>query len=245
MSKYYKAEDVQELIIACEWRMTLAKERGGTGFVEYDKQVLDVGELRKRLSNLPTIEVSEEDELKFYYVDSIDDYWVGRRLDNFYYAEWVDKLGFVWTHSRYLPWGEHVVAEDTLWKEHTYPSEPREIPFTEWIVGFMKKYSVVPNVGDAISKHDLWRIVEDNAYWVTYNETSKEKGITLTGINQALNECPPVVPKPKEGEWIYKGNSIEPIWNCSECGKQIICSQSELPNYCEDCGAKMRGGKDD
>jgi hypothetical protein len=31
--------------------------------------------------------------------------------------------------------------ETTLWKEYTYPSEPVEIPFTEWIVGFMKKYS--------------------------------------------------------------------------------------------------------
>lgn len=59
MSKYYKAEDIQELITACMWRMTLAKERGGEGFVEYDKQIIDVGELRKRLNELPTIEVME------------------------------------------------------------------------------------------------------------------------------------------------------------------------------------------
>lgn len=57
MSKYYKAEDIQELIAACAWRMTLAKERSGEGFVEYDKKVLDVDELKKRLSTLPTIEV--------------------------------------------------------------------------------------------------------------------------------------------------------------------------------------------
>ena len=86
----------------------------------------------------------EEDQLKFYYVESIDDYWVGRRLDNFYYANWHEGLGFVWSHSRYLPWGKHVVAPETLWKEHTYPSEPKEIPFTEWIVGFMKKYATRP-----------------------------------------------------------------------------------------------------
>lgn len=60
MSKYYKVEDVTELITACEWRMTLAKERHGEGFVDYSKQVLDVDELTKRLSNLPTIEVSED-----------------------------------------------------------------------------------------------------------------------------------------------------------------------------------------
>lgn len=82
----------------------------------------------------------EEDQLKFYYVESIDDYWIGRRLDNFYYADWHEGLGFVWSKSRYLLWGEHIVDENTLWKEHTYPSEPIEIPFTEWIFGFVKKY---------------------------------------------------------------------------------------------------------
>lgn len=65
MSKYYKEEDIQELIDACMWRMTLAKERGGEGFVEYDKKVLDVDELKKRLSILPTIEVVFCEECKY------------------------------------------------------------------------------------------------------------------------------------------------------------------------------------
>lgn len=65
MSKYYKAEDIQELIAACVWRMTLAKERGGEGFVKYDKKVLDVDELKKRLSTLPTIEVVFCKECKY------------------------------------------------------------------------------------------------------------------------------------------------------------------------------------
>lgn len=51
---------------------------------------------------------------------------------------------------------------------------------------------------DCISKHDIWKIIEDNAYWVRYNENSTEKGMTLTGINQALNECPPVIPTVSE-----------------------------------------------
>ena len=92
----------------------------------------------------------EENELKFYYVESIDDYWVGRRLDNFYYANWHEGLGFVWSHSRYLPWGEHIVDENTMWKEHTYPSEPIEMQFTEWIVGFVKKYFAEPKTGEWI-----------------------------------------------------------------------------------------------
>lgn len=86
------------------------------------------------------IEALEQESIKFYYVESLDDYWIGRRLDNFYYATWHGRLGFVWSHSKYLPWGEHIVDENTLWKEHTYPSEPKEIPFVEWIIGFTKKY---------------------------------------------------------------------------------------------------------
>lgn len=86
------------------------------------------------------IEALEQENIKFYYVESLDDYWVGRRLDNFYYATWHERFGFIWSHSKYLPWGEHIVDENTWWKEHTYPSEPKEIPFTEWIVGFTKKY---------------------------------------------------------------------------------------------------------
>ena len=81
-----------------------------------------------------------------------------------------------------------------------------------------------PVCEDAISKHDLWRIVEDNAYWITYNETSKEKGMTLTGINQALNECPPVEPKrlPQPHKCVvYRDGSLcrHPIEACSECPK--------------------------
>lgn len=82
--------------------------------------------------------VKEEDVLKFYYCESEDSYLLGIRIDNFYYAHWNGKR-FVFDMSRYLPWGEHVVAPDTLWKEHTYPSKPKEIDFSSWLQGFIKK----------------------------------------------------------------------------------------------------------
>lgn len=80
----------------------------------------------------------EEDILKFYYCESEDEYYIGKRIDTMYYAKYY-KTGFAWFMSRYLPWGKHVVAPNTLWKEHTYPSEPKEIPFFEWLQGFIKK----------------------------------------------------------------------------------------------------------
>ncbi len=80
----------------------------------------------------------EENILKFYYCDSEDSYLIGIRVGNFYYAHYLDG-SWVFDMSRYLPWGEHVKQESTAWKEHTYPSEPREINFSEWLKGFVKK----------------------------------------------------------------------------------------------------------
>lgn len=83
--------------------------------------------------------VKEEDTLKFYYCESEDDYYIGKRVGNFYYARY-GETGFEWFMSRCVPWGEHIFKPNTLWKEYTYPSEPKEIPFFEWLQGFLKKY---------------------------------------------------------------------------------------------------------
>ena len=95
------------------------------------------------IRSIPAADVVEEENiLKFYYVRSIDEYWIGRRIDNFYYAEYdPESCRWIWTHSRYLPWGKHIVSPTSLWKEHTYPSEPEELPFEEWLQGFVKKHA--------------------------------------------------------------------------------------------------------
>lgn len=89
------------------------------------------------LEELQKVE-KEENILKFYYCDSEDSYLVGLRIGNFYYAHYRDG-SWVFDMSRYLPFGKHVVDERSLWKEHTYPSEPREINFSEWLKGFVEK----------------------------------------------------------------------------------------------------------
>ena len=71
--------------------------------------------------------VKEEDVLKFYYIESEDKYVVGQRIDTRYYAE-VGKTGLCFYMSRYLPWGED-----------GFSSEPKEIPFFDWLQGFVKK----------------------------------------------------------------------------------------------------------
>lgn len=81
--------------------------------------------------------------IKFYYCESLNEYYVGKRCDNFYYAKVEIQsngdicLCYKW--SRYLPWGKSVVDELSSWKEYTYPSEPKEICFTEWLKGWLSK----------------------------------------------------------------------------------------------------------
>lgn len=101
---------------------------------------LNFFEIQEAIDAMPKADVSE---IKFYYCESEDDYYIGHRVDNFYYAKYNSKLrDFIWCMSRYLPWGEHTVDKDTLWKEYDYPSEPVEISFVEWIRGFIRKYFI-------------------------------------------------------------------------------------------------------
>ncbi len=106
---------------------------------QYEEDMSDLAVYRK----LGTIEelskrVNEEDILKFYYCESEDLYLVGQRHDTMYYGK-VDKSGITFFMSRYLPWGQHVEDQNSVWKEHTYPSEPKEISFMDWLTGFLKQ----------------------------------------------------------------------------------------------------------
>ena len=160
-----RAETVKRLLL---FKQSRAKSvsRYDMGFVDGLSHAINILDLVP-LVYIPSINIidlapsadrpsDEEDQLKFYYVESVDDYWIGMRIDNFYYADWHEGLGFVWSRSKHLPRGEHIVDENTLWKEHTYPSEPIEIFFTKWIVGFVKKYFAYRPKGDWINENGTY-----------------------------------------------------------------------------------------
>lgn len=102
-----------------------------------EANILHAFEDLKRYRELGCIEelanrVKEEDVLKFYYCESEDEYYVGQRQDTMYYAKVNPKtFDLSFEMSRYLPW-----------KENNYPSEPIEIPFNEWLKGYMGKYLI-------------------------------------------------------------------------------------------------------
>lgn len=116
----------------------LEKGQHSTRYKLGESWELNLFEIQEAIDAMPNADVSG---IKFYYCESEDDYYIGQRIDTFYYAKYnSDIKDFVWCMSRYLPWGEHIVDENTLWKEYTYPSEPVEIGFLTWIRGFIKKY---------------------------------------------------------------------------------------------------------
>ena len=111
--------------------------------IDEKKHIEDLEELKK-YRQLGTVEelakrIPEEKVLKFYYCESLDKYLVGIRCGTMYYAELTENHCLCMIMSRYLPWGKHIVDETTLWKEHTYPSEPKEIPFDEWLRGYINQ----------------------------------------------------------------------------------------------------------
>lgn len=120
----------------------LEKGQRSTRYKWGDSWELNLFEIQEAIDNMESEDViATKDIYKFYYCESEDDYYIGKRIDTFYYAKYNPQLrDFVWCMSRYLPWGEHIVDENTLWKEYTYPSEPVEINFLEWIRGFINKY---------------------------------------------------------------------------------------------------------
>ena len=84
---------------------------------------------------------------------------------------------------------------------------------------------------DLISRQAAIDFIKDHSYPVRYDSNIIEQGMTLTGIEQALNEIPIVQPERKTGKWIdgYKRQ------RCSSCGYRGVRSW----NFCPYCGAKM------
>ena len=69
--------------------------------------------------------------------------------------------------------------------------------------------------------------------------------VMLSEVQMKLRKMPSVQPEQKKGKWIYK-NDLKQFF-CSECGFPSLTYDDryiysmDLPNYCEDCGADMRG----
>lgn len=186
----------------------------------------------------------EENILKFYYCDSEDSYLIGLSVGNFYYAHYLDG-SWVFDMSRYLPWGEHVKQKSTAWKEHTFPSEPREINFSEWLKGFVKKEcGGTPEEckkSVAVCKDMIARKItpENMEEYMKFEDECVKNGFTFDSLLKAREKQTAKkvksISQVKDGD-IYVGL----IGRCPCCGDIL----EEDTVYC-DCGQRLDWGTSD
>lgn len=103
-------------------------------------------------------------------------------------------------------------------------------PINDWI------NFIANNADDLISRQEAIDFIKDHSYPVRYDSNSIEQGMTITGIEQALNEVPSIQPEQRTGYWIH----VDELWyRCSECDahREMRCGFFE--SYCPNCGAKM------
>ena len=97
---------------------------------------------------------------------------------------------------------------------------------------------------DLISRQATIDFIKEHSYPVRYDNTSIEQGMTVTGIEQALNEMPSIQPNQKTGRWEHDGGHFANRWICSQCGYKFYFEKSEA-KYCPNCGAKMESDNND
>ena len=112
--------------------------------------------------------------------------------------------------------------------------------FDDNTLHFFERYKPVSqeDCEDCISRKEALKIIEYNSYPVRCGFDSKEFGMTITEIRQALDECELVTPARQKGKWITSHISESTLCECNKCG--YACRAYTI-NFCPNCGAFMRG----
>ena len=87
---------------------------------------------------------------------------------------------------------------------------------------------------DYIKREDTIKAIESETYRHDY----------LDHVIDIIEDIPSADVAPvRHGHWI----KISPagIYECSECGKNVMTSDIEAYEYCHGCGARMDGGNDE
>lgn len=92
-----------------------------------------------------------------------------------------------------------------------------------------------PSVNDCVNRQTALDFIKNHSYPVRYDGNSIEQGMTVTGIEEALNEMPNIQSKQKTGQWLINSDGYYPY--CSICKNEP--QNRVMTKYCPNCGAKM------
>lgn len=99
---------------------------------------------------------------------------------------------------------------------------------------------------DAVSRSEAIKKFNEVAYPIVHGRNSHDKGMTLTGIEQVMNELSAVQIQMKRGFWKEKHYANYPTWHeCSICGFEAYEENGDehLSNFCPNCGAALKEGE--
>ena len=104
------------------------------------------------------------------------------------------------------------------------------------------------NVGDTISRQAA---INEIAKWMLEygGEKEKRERDALENVANGIKKLPSV--QPKRGKWIERrtwsegygmGETYGKYWACNQCGREVKGFWNECgKNFCDNCGADMRG----
>ena len=104
--------------------------------------------------------------------------------------------------------------------------------------------------GDYIRREDARRMVVQLDKYAWKSPVSDERRVTVDVdlVKFGLDRIPAAdVSEVVHGQWIkddFLSDDVNNAEKCSQCG-ELIGWFGNLPNYCQNCGAKMDGGDDD
>lgn len=90
---------------------------------------------------------------------------------------------------------------------------------------------------DCISREEVQNLISRWLSDYLLDETRE----ALETINYKVGDMPSVTPERPKGKWIDV-NGDGGLFECSKCGDKVCCANN---NYCPNCGAEMKGGRED
>ena len=80
-------------------------------------------------------------------------------------------------------------------------------------------------------KEGVYKLIKTTNGWVLDGED-----IAYAGVDEPLGEWMLECDAEGEGDNLYR---------CSECERRYGCQEYDLPNFCPNCGARMKGADDE
>lgn len=76
-----------------------------------------------------------------------------------------------------------------------------------------------------------------------FNITGRENAETIrdyiNGVDKKLRELPSAE---RRGRWVGIDDEPCEVWECDQCGHIVVSEYP--PRFCEECGARMEGGRE-